>query len=119
MTGSTHGKRVTRVACACAILFAGLLAFLPVFPGPAQAVAAEDEVAAHKTVTASRVFTNEDGTELDAGSHQVSLDVSQTTNLRGRQEIHVSWEGAIPTGGTSADPNSSDGRLQELSLIHI
>ncbi len=119
MTAPTNGKRVTRIACASAVLFAGLLAFLPVFPGPAQAVAVEDDVAVHKTVTASRVFTNEDGTEYDAGSHQVSLDVSQTTNLRGRQEIHVSWEGAIPTGGTSADPNSSDGRLQEYPFVLI
>jgi hypothetical protein len=110
-------KRLTHGLCVVAILVSGLAAFLPVFPAPADARAAAATDAFHKTVSASRVFVNEDGTEYDAGSHAVSLDVSQTTNLRGRQEIHVSWEGAVPTGGTVSDPSSSDGRNQEYPFV--
>ena len=110
-------RRASHVLFGASLLFAAVAAFLPVFPGSAQAQAAADEGAVHKTVTASRVFLAEDGTEQDAGSHQVSLDVSQTTELRGRQEIHVSWSGAVPTGATVADPSSSDGRNQEYPFV--
>ena len=45
------------------------------------------------------------------------MQVSQTENLRGRQEVHVSWQGAVPTGGVVGDPNSSDGRNQEYPFV--
>lgn len=38
-----------------------------------------------------------------AASYDVSMTVSTTTNLRSRQEIHVSWTGAHPTGGVATD----------------
>lgn len=118
-TTTTQRRRASHVLFAAALLVGGLAALAPLFPGEAQAQVAADDVAVHKTTTASRVFVNEDGTEYDAGSHDVVLDVSQTTDLRGRQEIHVSWSGAIPTAATVSDPSSSDARNQEYPFVLI
>ena len=117
MTGrhaAPRRKRAAHLLFAASFLLAGLAVLLPALQGPAEAAV---DPAFTKSVTASRVFIDQDGTEVDAGSHDVTLSVSQTTNLRGRQEIQVSWNGAIPTGGVVGDPNSSDGRLQEYPFV--
>ena len=66
-------------------------------------------------------------TEDVVDSRTVNVAVSQTANLRGRQEIQVSWSGAHPSSGIVANPNSIDAQQEEypvvilqcLSLIHI
>ena len=45
------------------------------------------------------------------------LDVDETTNLRGRQEIDVSWSGAHPTGGIVADQNSIAAQNEEYPFV--
>jgi hypothetical protein len=110
-------RRASHALFATSLLLGLVAAFLPVLAGSAEARVAVEEGAVHRTVTAGRVFYDEAGSEIEAGSHDVSLDVAQTTNLRGRQEIHVSWSGAIPTGGLTNDPNSADGRLQEYPFV--
>jgi hypothetical protein len=57
------------------------------------------------------------GTEQVVDQRSVSLSVSQTTNLRGRQEIAVSWSGAHPTSGIVADPNSIDAQQEEYPMV--
>src|ERR1700689_4535158 len=47
----------------------------------------------------------------------VTLQVNQTTNLRGRQEIVVKWSGAHPTGGIVADENSIDAQQEEYPVV--
>ena len=47
----------------------------------------------------------------------ISLSVSETSNLQGRQEIGVSWSGAHPTGGIVADPNSIAGEDEEYPMV--
>ena len=69
-----------------------------------------------KTVTATR-------THLDGGndnvvlSKKVSVTVSATTNLRDRQGLDVSWQGAEPTRGIIADSNSSNATQQEYPMV--
>jgi hypothetical protein len=47
----------------------------------------------------------------------ISMHVSDTHNLRGRQEISVSWTGAHPTGGLVADENSIDAQQEEYPFV--
>ena len=57
------------------------------------------------------------GTQQVVESRNVSVSVSQTTNLRGRQEIQVSWTGAHPTGGIVADQNSIGAQQEEYPMV--
>jgi hypothetical protein len=51
------------------------------------------------------------------GRNNVTVTVSQTSNLHNRQEVAVSWSGAHPTAGTVSDPNSATGGLQEYPVM--
>ena len=57
------------------------------------------------------------GTEQVVDSRTVSLSVSQTAELQGRQEIRVSWTGAHPTGGIVADQNSILAQQEEYPMV--
>jgi hypothetical protein len=46
-----------------------------------------------------------------------SVSVSQTTDLRNRQEISVSWTGAHPTGGIVSNEQSSFAAQQEYPVV--
>lgn len=111
---SPRRRRAVRVLFAAALLLTGLAAVVPAFPR--EAVAAE-QAATTGTTTATRVFVEQDGSRTEVSSNRVRLRVDQTANLRGRQEIHVSWEGAVPTGGIVGDPNSSEARNQEYPFV--
>ena len=69
-----------------------------------------------QTETISRSFLS-GGQETVADTRTVTLDVSQTTNLQGRQEVGVSWSGAHPTGDIVPDPNSSAGEYEEYPFV--
>lgn len=105
-------RRAARGFYALAIVLAGLAVVVPGAPVPAVA-----EAGVSRTVTATRVAFGPDGQRTELDSRTVTLNVAQTTNLRGRQEVRVTWSGAHPTGATVADPNSSDGRNQEYPFV--
>src|SRR5581483_9328746 len=67
--------------------------------------------------TATRTYLDADGTSHTVDTRHVTLTVSRTTNLRGRQEVNVSWTGAHPTGGVVADVNSADGAGEEYPFV--
>jgi hypothetical protein len=50
-------------------------------------------------------------------SNAITLNVSQTANLQGRQAVQVSWSGAHPTGGVVANPNSSQAQYEEYPFV--
>lgn len=106
-------KQLAHALFAAAFLFAGVAVILPAPPTSARAT----DGSFTGSVAATRMFVEQDGTETPVSSNQVKLTVAQTKDLRGRQEIHVSWEGAHPTGGVVGDPNSSDGRNQEYPFV--
>jgi hypothetical protein len=66
-----------------------------------------------KTETITRSGINGSGTD----TRSVTLNVSQTANLQGRQEIQVSWSGAHPTGGIVADENSAAAQDEEYPFV--
>ena len=69
-----------------------------------------------QTETISRV-NQVNGTDETVDSRTVTLAVSQTQNLQGRQEINVSWTGAHPTGGIVADQNSAGAQNEEYPVV--
>lgn len=80
-------------------------------PGAAHAHAAFT-----KTEKISRVNLI-NGTNRVVDKRTFSVSVDQTTDLRDRQEIDVSWTGAHPTGGLIADPNSAAAPQQEYPVV--
>jgi len=70
-----------------------------------------------QTDTVSRTKVGGDGTVSTVASNNVTLNVSQTTDLQGRQEIQVSWSGAHPTGGVVAQENSDDAQYEEYPFV--
>jgi hypothetical protein len=106
-------QQIAHVLFAAAFLFAGVAVILPASPTAAQAT----DGSFTGSVTATRSFIDQDGTETRVSSNKITLNVAQTKDLRGRQEIHVTWDGAIPTGGVVGDPNTSDGRNQEYPFV--
>jgi len=66
--------------------------------------------------TIARTFSS-NGQPTTVDQRTVTLNVDDTTNLQGRQEIGVSWSGAHPTGGVVADPNSIAGENEEYPMV--
>jgi hypothetical protein len=103
-------------ACLAACLVLGGLSGLL---GPAPTASASDSSstpAFTHTETVSRTFWS-DNQPTTVDSRSVTLNVDDTTNLQGRQEIAVSWSGAHPTGGIVSDPNSIAGENQEYPMV--
>jgi hypothetical protein len=67
-----------------------------------------------ETITRDNVVN---GSDVVTDTRTVTLNVSDTTNLQGRQEIDVSWSGAHPTGGIVADQNSSEAQAEEYPFV--
>ena len=88
-------------------------------PGPAQAAGGGDLRPLTVTKSVSRVHLQPDGTQTTVDSRTVTLRVSQTRALRGRQPVLVSWSGARPTAGVSPNPNSPDARYQEYPFVIV
>jgi hypothetical protein len=69
-----------------------------------------------KTETVTRKFLI-DGKEQTVDQRTVTLHVTQTQNMRGRQEVVVFWSGAHPTGGIVSDQNSIDAQQEEYPFV--
>ena len=121
--------RRARVASApVALVIAVLLSLLvPVGIASGDAVIATSSPsttgsAVTKTATVTRenivgATSSQPGTEQVVDSRTVSLSVSQTADLQGRQEIRVSWTGAHPTGGIVGDQNSILAQQEEYPMV--
>ena len=83
---------------------------------PAVASAASDTgpVTVSSTVSRHEVVS---GTDQVVDTRNVTLNVGQTVNLAGRQEINVSWSGAHPTGGIVANQNSAQAQYEEYPFV--
>ena len=103
--------RVLRLVTAAAVNATSLVAPL------ATAQPVDAATAKHFSVTVTRSYLDRSGTSHTTDTRHVHLTVSQTTNLRGRQEIDVSWSGAHPTGGLISDVNSGDAANEEYPFV--
>lgn len=90
-------------------------ASLGVAAAPSDAAASgPGAVTITKTITRDHLTGGQDHV---VDTRTVTLSVSQTHDLRGRQEIAVSWSGAHPTGGIVADQNSIDAQGEEYPFV--
>jgi hypothetical protein len=83
---------------------------------PGARTAQSADTAASRTVTATRTHLV-GGVDDQVDSRTVSVDVSQTTALRDRQTINVTWSGAHPTGGIFGDVNSGAAAQEEYPVV--
>lgn len=57
------------------------------------------------------------GADAQVDSRTVTVAVSTTDNLRDRQAVTVTWQGAHPTGGLVTDHNSAAAATQEYPVV--
>ena len=69
------------------------------------------------TKTLTRSFVNDDGTTYEFPTNTVTVNASQTKDLRGRQRILISWTGAQPSGGRASNPYGENGLQQEYPVV--
>ncbi|MBV9592733.1 MAG: hypothetical protein JO147_02895, partial [Actinobacteria bacterium] len=107
-------RRFSAVIAAVTLTLAALIPF-----GPSGAAHADTtppgSFSTSKTV--SRVNINADGSQTTVDSRTVKISIDQTTQLRGRQDINVTWSGAKPTGRVTGNYNSADAPNQEYPMV--
>ncbi|WP_421732739.1 hypothetical protein [Cellulomonas sp.] len=104
------GVRLAALVAAVATLALTSLVVAP----PAGAA---DPVDYRQTKTLTREHVAADGTTTTVDSREVTVQVDRTQSLRGRERIHVSWSGARPSAGRSADPYGFNGMNQEYPVV--
>lgn len=112
---------VKRPAAALAVvgLLAGLLATSG-SPGISTTATADEAGAGpwSATKTLERVFRDpETGEDRVVDSRRVTVRVSKTQSLRGRERIRVSWDGARPSAARAASPFGEEGLAQEYPVV--
>ena len=116
--------RAARLGAVSVGLFATIAVLAPV-SGPADASTTVTPVAAaatafSKTVTVTRTHIDPTtSADVPIDTRTVSVQVNETTGLRDRQAISVSWSGAHPTGGRVPDSNSSLAAQQEYPVMLV
>jgi hypothetical protein len=117
-------RRTLRVpfAVSAASLLAGLtLALVPAnaTPGsvPTDNVQRGSGSSFELTKALTRSFVMDDGSTYEFPANTVTVDASQTKELRGRQRILISWTGAQPSGGRASNPYGENGLQQEYPVV--
>lgn len=70
-----------------------------------------------KTQHLSRVWVDAQGNENPVASYDMTVQASGLTELRGRERVEISWKGAPPSGGRSANPYGPPGMSQEYPVM--
>lgn len=109
------GARVVRAAAAVLLILAS-----PVYGGamavlPSAAAAGDDGHV--RTRTLVREHQERDGSIVTVDTRTVTVRADRTTNLRGRETVHVSWEGAHPSAARALNPYSIGGLNQEYPVV--
>ena len=102
------------------VTLAFLSSALPGNLNPAGASVRPADTSSGSGFSATQTVTRDhlvNGADQVADSRHFSVNVDQTTQLRERQEIKVTWSGAHPTGGTVADQNSELAAEQEYPVV--
>ncbi|MDP3891512.1 hypothetical protein [Nocardioides sp.] len=91
-------------------------ALLPASLSQASATVA-DEGSYTKTQTITRVHQKADGTDQVIAESTVKVTADHTTELRGRERVHITWSGARPSGGRASNPYGESGLTQEYPVV--
>jgi hypothetical protein len=123
---SRTALRVPFAVSGASLLAGLLLAWLPANaassdPGgdvPVTNVTREGSAPAYsQTKELTRQFVEDDGTTYSFPTNTVTVDASQTKDLRGRQRILISWSGAQPSAGRASNPYGENGLQQEYPVV--
>jgi hypothetical protein len=111
--------RVHRLGLAGVLLGALALPLAPSATGaaPERAVRAGETDRWSGTKTLTRTFVQPNGSTYSFPSYEVTVRADHTQNLRGRQRILVSWQGAQPSGGRASNPYGENGLNQEYPVV--
>lgn len=109
-----RAARIVRTTVALGLV-AGLLALAPTTSLSGTATAATAGGYAD-TRELTREFVDGGVAEV-VDSRTVTVKVDTTTQLQGRERIHVSWSGAHPSGGRAASPFGEQGLAQEYPVV--
>ncbi|MEQ6900552.1 hypothetical protein [Nocardioides sp. YIM 152588] len=98
----------------------GLAVLTPV-PAPDAAAVAPARAAVaggayRETRSLDRTMVETTG-ERTVGSYEMTVSADHTTNLRGRERIRISWQGAPPSGGRASNPFGEQGLAQEYPVV--
>lgn len=97
-----------------------LVSVAPALVAPAAAAGRRAATTSAGPFTATEHLTREflnSGVEEVVDQRTFHVRVSTTQDLRGRQEIAVSWSGAHPTSGIVGDENSIDAQEEEYPVV--
>jgi hypothetical protein len=103
-------RRAVSVGVGTAFVLLGVAMQLPL-ASETRANASVDTTSSAPAFTSSEVVTrdyrNADGTDQAVDSRNFTVTVDRDTELRGNQQLRVSWTGAHPTGGIVGDESSA------------
>jgi hypothetical protein len=109
---------VKRLSVLAVVLLTAGVAVTGLAGAPADAVGSNVATPAFThTETITRSDVSSGGTTTVVATNNVTLNVAQTANLQGRQELDVSWSGAHPTGGIVADQNAAGAQYEEYPFV--
>jgi hypothetical protein len=118
-------RTLRRLAARRSAALVGVVAVLAASAAGPAAASARTTAPAAKAAT-SAAFTRSEtvhrdhlvnGADQVVDTRTVRVVVSQTTSLRDRQTINVSWAGAHPTGGIFGDVNSGAASQEEYPVV--
>jgi len=109
-----HAARRRLGLAAAALTVVGLAGPAALWGGASSGAESSSAVNITSTVTRTTVTG---GNSQVVDTRTVTLNVSQTANLQGRQEVSVSWSGAHPTGGLVANQNSPQAQYEEYPFV--
>ncbi len=109
--------RWLRVGAGAVLVALGVLVQLPIVSATKAIADTPTTGTASSAFTASETITrdhlNADGTDDVVDTRNFTVNLDRTTELRGNQEIAVSWSGARPTAGLEPDESSADAATHE------
>lgn len=115
--GTARGSRSVAATAVAAVLGALVLAGVNLPTAAAAGEEATDAPAFSETATLTREFQTADGTRDFSESKKVTVNVSNTQNLRGRERVLVSWSGARPSANRAPNPYGSMGYGTEYPVV--
>lgn len=112
-----RSKRPLMVAGAALVAAAGLT-WVPADASSEVVVSrAASKPAYQQTKTLTRTMIDPVDGDVQAEPNTMTVRVSDTKNLRGRQRVEVSWEGAPPSAGRASNPFGERGMSQEYPVV--
>ena len=108
-------SRRTLAGTSLTLLLVVLASATSVVRSPASyATSASDAYRSTKTLT--RTFVD-NGVDDVVDSRKVTVQVDHTTELQGRERMHISWSGAHPSAARASDPFGENGLQQEYPVV--